>query len=67
MTQLTEKRRDLLYGLLVAAIVFLIYANSLGNGFVWDDTNVIVNNPVLRGSPIPLFIICCSTARSRVW
>lgn len=48
-------KRDLFFGLLVAVIAFLTYANSLGNGFVWDDTNVVLNNPVLRGSPLSLF------------
>lgn len=50
-----KDRRDLFAGLLVAAIAFLAYANSLGNGFAWDDVTVIVKNQVLRGSPFALF------------
>jgi hypothetical protein len=49
------ERANLLAGLVVAAAAFLIYANSLGNGFVWDDTNVILTNPALLGSPLSLF------------
>lgn len=47
--------KEYLYGLLIAAIAFLVYANSLGNGFVVDDHSVILNNPVLRDSPLSLF------------
>ncbi|OGW40154.1 MAG: hypothetical protein A2X58_07325 [Nitrospirae bacterium GWC2_56_14] len=50
-----EKKQELLTGLLVAAIAFLVYANSLGNGFALDDTSVILNNPALRGRPSALF------------
>ncbi|MEK6744936.1 MAG: tetratricopeptide repeat protein [Nitrospirota bacterium] len=46
---------DLLFGLLISAIAFLVYANSMGNGFVWDDANVITANPVLRGAARSLF------------
>jgi protein O-mannosyl-transferase len=37
----------LLTAILVAAVL-LVYANSLFNGFVWDDNQIIVNNPVNR-------------------
>lgn len=52
---LLDKRRDLLFGSLVAAIAFGVYANSIGNGFVTDDPSVILYNPVLQGSPLSLF------------
>jgi protein O-mannosyl-transferase len=50
-----EKTRELFFGLLVATIAFLVYANSLCNGFVLDDHSVILNNPVLKGSLLSLF------------
>lgn len=50
-----EDNKDLYLGLLVALVAFLVYANSLGNGFVMDDASVILNNPVLRGTPFSLF------------
>ena len=54
-TLLARATKGHLTGLLVAMVVFLVYANSLGNGFVMDDASVILNNPVLRGSPFSLF------------
>lgn len=48
-------KKELYYGLLVAVSAFLVYANSLGNGFAWDDSIVILNNPVLKGSALSLF------------
>lgn len=47
--------RELIAGLAVAAIACLVYANSLGNGFVWDDDFVIVRNAALRGDALTLF------------
>lgn len=34
---------------LLILITFLVYFNSFGNGFVWDDLNNIVNNDSLNG------------------
>lgn len=48
-------KKDLLFGLLVATIAFLVYANSLGNGFVGDDHSIILNNPVILDTPLSLF------------
>ena len=48
-------KKDALGGIVVAMVALLVYANSLGNGFVWDDELVIVTNPVLRGEPLDLF------------
>lgn len=49
------KRNDLIIGLVVALTAFLVYANSIGNGFAWDDSNIIVSNRLLNGSPLDLF------------
>lgn len=48
-------KNELLVGLTLALVAFVIYSNSLGNGFVWDDSVVILANPVLKGSPLELF------------
>jgi len=42
-------------GLIIALIALLVYANSLGNGYVWDDHNVLEANPALQGPPLDLF------------
>ncbi|MBF0327627.1 MAG: tetratricopeptide repeat protein [Nitrospirae bacterium] len=49
------KHQDLFFCILAVFIVFFVYANSLNNGFVWDDTNVIVTNPALRGPAFDVF------------
>ena len=49
-----EQKNDLLFGFIVAMAAFLVYANSLGNGFVWDDTKVILNNPLIKGNALSL-------------
>lgn len=60
-TEMAERERTLnisgswLYGLLVSLCAFLVYANSLVNGFTLDDHVVIVNNPALHGSALALF------------
>lgn len=36
-----------LHLLLVAAVIAALYGASLKNGFVWDDHQIIVNNPLL--------------------
>lgn len=43
-------RKHLLF---IIFITFLVYLNSLGNSFVWDDLNNIVNNKELEG-PVKL-------------
>jgi hypothetical protein len=50
-----DNRHDLLFGLSVAALACVVYFNSLGNGFVWDDDIVILGNPALKGNPLALF------------
>lgn len=44
------RRADLRAGLLVAAIAALIFANSLGGEFVYDDTRQIVGNHLIQES-----------------
>ena len=39
-----------LAALALSALVLLAYANSLGNGFVWDDHEQILLNPALKPS-----------------
>lgn len=51
----SENTKELLLGFFLAAIACIVYANSLGNGFVGDDHSVILHNPVLRGNPLALF------------
>lgn len=49
------QKHDLIMGLAIAAVAFLIYANSLGNGFVWDDDIVILANSAQKVNPVELF------------
>lgn len=48
-------KKEFLFGLLAAVVALLVYANSLGNGFVWDDNAVITGNPAVKGSALSLF------------
>jgi tetratricopeptide (TPR) repeat protein len=44
------------WALAIPALVFLVYANSLGNGFHFDDFHSIVDNPAIKSlSEIPRF------------
>lgn len=44
------------FPLSIALIAFLVYVNSIGNGFVGDDHSIIQHNPVLREeNPLQLF------------
>jgi len=45
---LPRRRSDLAAACSVAALAFLAYANSLSNGFVYDDTWIIVKNAAVR-------------------
>jgi len=38
----------LLPGLIIAVIAFAVYANSLGNGFIYDDHSQILQNHLIR-------------------
>ena len=45
---LPSRRPDRFAILLIAAMAFLVFANSLGNGFVFDDLPIIKENPAIR-------------------
>ena len=47
--------RETSVGLLVAAVAFVVYADSLKDGFTLDDASVILTNPVLKGNILSLF------------
>lgn len=52
--------------LLIAALVGLAYGNTLWNGFVWDDFDVIVGNPFIRrAANLPLLVRPDYFAQSR--
>lgn len=40
--------KKLLLALVLAALVFAVYAPALWNGFVWDDTALILRDPLIR-------------------
>ena len=49
--------RPILFTLSIIFLVFAAYGLSLGNGFVWDDIELIVNNPYVNDfSKWPLYI-----------
>lgn len=50
----------------VVLVAFLVYLNSLGNGFTLDDDVVILNNPALHGSALQLFTMVDNIANSQI-
>lgn len=47
-------RRDMIYAVLLAALVFGVYANSLGGPFLFDDESLVKGNPLIKNvSGIP--------------
>ncbi len=42
------RRRVMILAALVAAVAILPYANATRSGFVLDDTNIVVGNPLIR-------------------
>lgn len=41
-------KRHILPILLIVTLSFSLYANTLKNGFIYDDTKVVVNNPFIK-------------------
>ncbi len=52
-----RRHKDQLLGILIAIVAFLTYANTIVNGFVWDDKLVIKNKEALRGDLVTLYTI----------
>jgi len=54
---MTDAYKQLCYRLgLITLLIALVYGNTLNHGFVWDDTDIIVNNPLLESlGNIPRF------------
>lgn len=43
--------------LLIVLLILLAYGNTLNHGFVWDDFDIIVENPTLNLRNIPRFFV----------
>ncbi len=44
-----KKRSSFWFLALIAAVVLIVYANSLSGAFVWDDENLILKDPFIKG------------------
>jgi Tfp pilus assembly protein PilF len=56
---LTISKRGFIF--IIVILGFLAYANILGNGFVWDDEEQIVNNTIIRSLSNLPFLFSSST------
>ncbi|PIR19273.1 MAG: hypothetical protein COV48_02900, partial [Elusimicrobia bacterium CG11_big_fil_rev_8_21_14_0_20_64_6] len=54
ITRSKKKSRNAAIVLAVFCSAFFVYANSLGNGFVWDDHILIEGDVLLRENPVGL-------------
>src|SRR4030095_13332788 len=51
-----EKDYTVIFFIIVGAVSFIVYANSLANDFVFDDESVVLSDPTIRGlSNIPKY------------
>jgi tetratricopeptide (TPR) repeat protein len=59
MPDMTEAHKHLIYRLgFIVLLVLAVYGNTLNHGFVWDDNDIIVNNPLLDNlGNIPKFFL----------
>jgi tetratricopeptide (TPR) repeat protein len=46
--KLFKKRKILSASVLLSALAFIIYANAINGGFVWDDEILVQDNPAIR-------------------
>ncbi|MCI0449324.1 MAG: tetratricopeptide repeat protein [Chlorobi bacterium] len=52
----TDRNKSFVYYIILAVISFAVYANSISNGFVFDDESVILSDPTIEKlSNIPNF------------
>jgi len=56
---MTDAKKNLIYRLgLIVLVVLAVYGNTLNHGFVWDDADVIVDNPQIRSlANVPAFFV----------
>ncbi|HBG04286.1 MAG: hypothetical protein A2075_06285 [Geobacteraceae bacterium GWC2_58_44] len=56
---MTDSQKGLLYRcIFLTALLLAVYGNTLNHGFVWDDTDIIVGNPLLEKlGNIPMFFL----------
>lgn len=47
-----NQRSDILFYAVIGIVVFCIYANTLGHGFVYDDNRQILMNPMIQRSEL---------------
>src|SRR4051812_17897572 len=41
--------RSVLFGVAILALTFLAYYPALKNGFIWDDDDLLMENPLIHG------------------
>ncbi len=61
-----SNRRNWLLGLGLVAITLLVYLPTLHCGFIWDDYNLVINNPLIK-SPDGLYRFWCTREAPDYW